>query len=247
MKDMSSPGTLEHVADGQAGPMTEDDGRLRYVTRLLGGQPGLNLALFGTFLFLINVQGVLNGPSGWWILLEALASIVVLKIYLAAYKRWIPNYYRQRFGHVEASSISAKQFGILLSVLVALLFVGWPAAHYLDPTVSRFDIRIHQAISDPERQINLMPSFYWAVLFVISLRRNASSLEIRRSFFLLGGLLGFASIALLPTWHPELGGVRLWQILNTGGLGLSFIVLGLYDHITLIRLLPRSIAEGDDE
>jgi hypothetical protein len=41
--------------------------------------------------------------------------------------------------------------------------------------------------------------------------------------------------------------VEVWKILNTGGFGLSLIATGLYDHIILVRTLPKRVPEGDDE
>ncbi len=38
-----------------------------------------------------------------------------------------------------------------------------------------------------------------------------------------------------------------WKVLNAGGIGLSLMAMGLYDHVVLIRALPKRVAEGDDE
>jgi hypothetical protein len=37
----------------------------------------------------------------------------------------------------------------------------------------------------------------------------------------------------------------LWRTLNAGSLGFSFIAWGLYDHFTLVRMMPKKIAVHD--
>jgi hypothetical protein len=238
--------TLEQQVDGHAsGEVTVDHERLRYVTRLLADQPGLNTALLGTFLFL---EEILDLVSGWWTLLAGLAMLVGFKSYLAASKRWIPEYYQRRFGSVQAarkpwSKWDALFFLAFLMLLLVWIFLGQPIAHYLDPVASR----LHKLISDPGREINLWPSLLWAVLFCGSLRGHMSSIERQRLYFMLLGMIGFGSVASYAIWHPEAKQLGLWKILNAGGLGLSLIAMGLYDHIVLVRALPKRVAEGDDE
>ncbi len=152
-----------------------------------------------------------------------------------------------RFGSVQPHELSAGQFAILLSILVALLFVGQPIAHCLDPRVSMFVHQAHLMISDPAHQINLWPSFLWIVLFLSSLRWRMRNAERPQLYFFLGGLVGFASIAIYAAWNPDAKQLRLWKVLNAAGFGLSLIAMGLYDHIFLVRALPRIVADGDDE
>jgi hypothetical protein len=142
--------------------------------------------------------------------------------------------------------MSAKQFAFFLAIIVVLLFVGLPLARYVDPKVSSFGGSLHLMIHDPTHQIDLSPSFLWMVCFLGSLRRPRGAGVQRMPFFLVG-LFGSASIALYPMWHPDVTQVGLWRILNAGGVGFSFIAIGLYDHITLVRALPKRASEHDDE
>ena len=220
--------------------LSVDHERLKYVTGLLGSQQqGLNTVLFGTFVFLM--EGPFIWPRGRAIDLACWAGLVV---FVAAWRRWIPKYYQKRFGHVQAHEMSAKQFAILLLVFVSLFFFGQTIARYLDPVASSFLGSVHMRMSDPSHQINLVPSFFWlASLFAGLLwRRRIDSLWLG---FL--GLLVFLAIALFPMWHPGAERLVMWKILNAGGFGLSLMAMGLYDHIVLVRALPKRVAEGADE
>jgi hypothetical protein len=242
----------EQPQDGDSlGNVPVDHERLRYVTKLLGSPPALNMALLGTLLFFGNVIA-LGWPSGWWTLLEALAIVVFGRTYLPAYERWIPEYYQKRFGSVQAarkpwSKWDALFFLAFLLAFLVLLFVGEPSTHYLGPVASSFLGHLHTMISDPARQINLFPSVFWVLLFCGSLRWHMSSVERQKLYFILFGMIGFASIVCYAMRHPDAKQLVLWKILNAGGFGLSFIALGLYDHIVLVRALPKTVREGNDE
>jgi len=94
------------------------------------------------------------------------------RIYLAD---WIPEYYKQRFGSVQAARKPVSKWSALffLALLVLLLI-----AQYFDPVASR----LHLMISDPARQINLWPSILWAVLLCGSLGWHMSSIERQRVY-----------------------------------------------------------------
>jgi hypothetical protein len=228
------------------GEMLVDHERLRYVTRIYGGQQGLYTALLGVTLLFVELEDAWKA-EGLWGFLDFLVAMAGLWFYLAAYQRWIPKYYEKRFGHVEPREPSAKQSAIFVGVIVALLFFGRSFAHRIDPVISSFGDRLHVMISDPAHQINLCPSFFWTGLFVINLGRKLQNIERQNLSFLLCGTLGFSSVVLIAMWHPDARQAGLWRALNAGGIGLSFIVLGLYDHITLVRMLPKRVEEGDDE
>ncbi len=125
--------------------------------------------------------------------------------------------------------------------------LGQPLVHYLDPVASSFQGHLHMMISDPARQINLWPSIFWVMLLCGSLRWHTSSIERQRLYFLLVGMIGFASIVYYAIWHPAVKQLGVWKILNAGGFGLTLIALGLYDYVVLVRALPKRVAEGRDE
>jgi len=239
--------------DGDSiGKMKADHERLRYVTKLLGSHQGLYMALLGTMIFFMNTGEILqHWVSRWSILLAALATVALeiggMKILVAA-DSWIPDYYQRRFGSVQAARAPLSKWNALsclalLLTLLVLLFLGRPIAHYFDPVASH----LHMMISDPDRQINLWPSVYWAVLLFGSSRWNMSGIERKRLYFMLVGMISFASIVSYAILHPEAKELDLWKLLNAGGFGLSLIALGLYDYIVLVRALPYKIAEGGDE
>ncbi len=221
--------------------LVDEHERLGYVTRLLGSPPGLNTALLGALLFLVNAEESLHWLNGWWRLLAVLAWLALLvggwRIYLAD---WIPEYYKQRFGSVKAARKPASKWSaVFFLVLLVLLLI----AQYFDPVASR----LHLMISDPARQINLWPSAFWVMLLCSSVRWHMSSIERQKLYFILLGMIGFASIVSYAIWHPDAKQLGLWKLLNAGGLGLSLVALGLYDYIVLVRALPKKVAEGDDE
>ncbi len=126
---------------------------------------------------------------------------------------------------------------------LVLLLIGWPIAYYIDPGASH----LHTMISDPGRQINLWPSLLWMGVFFSSVRWHMPSVERQRLFVLLGGVVALSSIAVYGILHPDARQVGLWKVLNAGEIGLSLMVMGLYDHIVLIRALPKRVADGGDE
>ena len=155
---MPSPLTVEQQSDkrptGKCRLTTNGSGMSAYGSS--GSQQGLNTALVGMLLLLAEI----SNPGGWWDLLALPASLLGIKIYLAASERWIPAYYQQRFGSVQAtrkpwSKWDALLFLAFLVLLFVWIFFGQPIAHYLDPMASR----LHILISDPGRQINLWPFF----------------------------------------------------------------------------------------
>lgn len=239
---MPSQVILEQQTDSPANrEVPVDRERLRYVTRLLGSQPGLNTALIGTFVFFLSAEKVLNG---WWSLLAWVAALVGLRIYFVADQRWMPKYYQQRFGSVRAAREPWSKWDALLGLaFLVLLVIGWPIAHYFNPIASRLLGNLHTMISDPAGQIDLSPSLLWIAAFYGSLRFRMR----QRLYFVVVAMIGFASFVFYAVWYPEAKELGLWKILNAGGLGLSLIALGLYDYLSLVLLLPKRVEEGDDE
>lgn len=239
--EISSSTGLEHVNPLSGSESGIDRERLRYVTRLLGTQQGLSTALFGLYLFFADGGDIYGGPlRGWW---PTLARLSAIAIYAIAVKQWIPRYYQNRFGFVEAQESGGKWFGLLLLAIVVLIFIGQPLGHYLDLIASR----VHTTISDPRGRVDLFAPFLWIALFLGNLRWRLRSWERTQLCFLFIGTVIFSFVAVCPIWLPEVQQAGLWKVLNAGGLGLSLTAMGLYDHIVLVRTLPKGIAEGDDD
>lgn len=241
-----SPATSEQSHAHTNGEAPVDRERLTYVTRLLGAQQGLRSILLGTLLFWAGANTIWHWhwASGWVGGITSLAGIVV---FARAWQRWIPRYYEKRFGHVERPEMSGKHFGIFLLVLLGLAVFGQPIANYFEPWVSTFLGNVHLLISDPANQVNLSAPSLWIAMFASSLLWPPKGVGRRRLCFEFASLVGFASIALFPTWHPNAEKLGLWKVLNAGGFGLSLIAMGLYDHMVLVLALPKRVAEGDDE
>ena len=68
-----------------------------------------------------------------------------------------------------------------------------------------------------------------------------------KMYFLASGALAWAFAAFYPMWHPDATHPALCKFLNEGWMGLSFIAWGLYDHLTLVRLMPRRIDNYKDD
>ena len=132
--------------------------------------------------------------------------------------------------------MTAKGFGFFMLLLLGLFLVSLFFGHNLDSFISAASNRIHTMISDPNHQINLWPPLSWMVMFFLSLVSRYRGID---PLLLFLGMVVFVFIALIAVWNPSVRQVALWRVLNTGGLGLTFMALGLYDHIRLLVALPR--------
>jgi hypothetical protein len=66
-------------------------------------------------------------------------------------------------------------------------------------------------------------------------------------FFLASSALAWAITGLYALRHADAVHFTLWKFLNNGWLGLSFIALGLYNHYTLVRLMPQRIENEEHD
>jgi hypothetical protein len=220
-----------------------DQDRLRYVSRTLGAQQGLYLIVFGAGLLPIELREVLPPIARAWSPLTALAYFAECAFIWTTYTRLIPRYYQRRFGHVELKEPSAKGFAVFLLMVFVLFFFGQALARRLDPMISDVVARVHMAISDPDRRVNLWPPFFWMTMILTGLRRQPGKIEFQRLSFLSAMLIIFTSVALYPKWHPDAQQLGIWSVMNAGWLGISLMVLGVYDHLTLLLLLPKRTEE----
>jgi hypothetical protein len=225
-----------------------DPKRLRYVTEnfhILQSQ-GLNLVVLGLMFLEFRIEEVLGGRWPWWWDLLFLAGCV-------AGIRYIPRYYRHRFGWIEprTSNLSNKLLFVLIPVFLILLFFGTNIGRFADAVAARVGDRLHEMISDPTHRANLNPILWW--LWFLSMDLTAPLWRSRRVddhalYISCVGVLFWSVVILYPPLrYPEIMQFTIWKILNAGWLGISFIALGLYGHLTLVRLLPKRIHEEDGD
>ena len=212
--------------------------RLRYVTEHFYQLQGLTLVGLGGALLV--PEGFLDilPLRGW---LRALTVLVLAAAFIATL-RYLPKYYRCRFGWIEPRSMTNRQFVFLLLGLLALLFFGRPIGHHADSIIADIQFMI------PAHPVTFSPAALWLFLLCVSFRKNLCQEELYRMYFMASGALGWALVALYPIWNPDAMHPALWRLLNAGWLGVSLIALGLYDHLTLVRLMPERIEnpEADD-
>jgi amino acid transporter len=221
---MNSAATAEVLPDRR---------RLTYIAENFTALQGLNSVALGAMLVASEIVGL--HESKFPLLGAGGALLVVMVLLLVAMIRWIPRYYEKRFGRVEPRRESYPQLVILLGV-VAIAAIALVA----------FNTRIHLVISDPGRQVELLPLILWTLgMFneVSRWRRSGWS----RMGFLLTCTLAWVLLVLLQVWHPETRQTDWWKILNATSFGLGMIALGLYDHFTLVRLLPKRVEKADSE
>jgi hypothetical protein len=73
---------------------------------------------------------------------------------------------------------------------------------------------------------------------------NVRTIDPYARYFRPLGLVASLVLALLPLQFPDCKQSLARRTLNVGAPGLTLIVLGVYDHMTLLQLLPK---DGDDE
>lgn len=232
------------MADHAANPVRTDGSpaaaRLKFITALVAGQP-LILIPIGAMCFVQDVGDALQGGRGAITRVTVDAAVVATAIAGIVSFRYLPKYYRSRFGCVQAKEPSAKWFAIFLAVLVFLLFFGRGIAQVLDPLILEATGSVHRAMSDPSQRINLLPVFLWLI------PRWWKQNDQNAFLFTCCGTLCSLSIALYPIWHQTAIQSVLWKALNAGATGLTVISWGVYYHITLLRLVPRQLVEDRDE
>jgi ATP/ADP translocase len=162
---------------------------------------------------------------------------------------YVPRYYRSRFGSVEPLSPSNRNAVIFLLVLLALGLFGGPLARYLDSVlVPQASNEIHSMISDPDHRTNLLPVVFWIVLLCARLFRRSRFASYLDVSFDLACLLFWAfALVFYPLRHPDVTRLTFWKVLNVGWFGISMIMAGLYDHLTLVELVPRRARERNNE
>jgi hypothetical protein len=220
--------------------------RLRYVTENFQRLQGLERVALGVIFLVPPMGGVDWLPApGWAQQLLTVALMLAWLRYTLKYQDYIPEYYRTRFGWVRprvSGRITRRQIIACLLFFAALLFFGRSIGRFADSIIAD----IHLDLSDPGREIRLYPVVLWLLTLYGSLRWPLQREDSYRLSFMFLGLSIFVAVALSPAWHPGVRQFVLWKALNAESWGLSFIAIGLYDHMTLVRLMPRRIVEDAD-
>jgi len=214
--------------------------RLRYVTENFESLQGLKSVGTWSFLFLLEIEHVPGVVLPWWVWLLSFG------LFFAAF-RYVPKYYERRFGSVESRVAPIHPFvAILVLIFVVMLFL-WPVlARYANPVVAEVGNMAHEVsnvahrvISDPDHRANLLPVLYWLALLCGGISTRQRFVRLRMVLFFACFLLLWTSVlAFLPLRHPEVTQQTLWRILNAGWFGISMILIGLYEHLTLVHFLP---------
>lgn len=206
--------------------------RLRYITENFQSLQGLTWVALGAVFFLTSSEDVSGIALPWWL------GLLIVPLGIAAF-RYIPKYYEQRFGSVEPRYPSNTHAVIFLIVILVLAFCGRSIGRYADSVVPQVSNKIHGMISDPDHRANLSPILFWVVLvFAGPSRRPKDLVRVRLAFDFACLLLWIVVSAFFPLRHPDVTHLTLWRILDAGWLGISMILVGLYEHLTLLRLVP---------
>jgi len=219
--------------------------RMRDITR--GFQSlqfgGLTWAALGLAFFVFDIidffphrleRGVLMVAA----VVSALASI-----------RYFPKYYERRFGRVEPptsrprmSRRGAITFLVLAALTVPFLLsvfvIGPIIAHRADAVIGSTSEELHVLIQDPEHLVRFGPILYWA-LFACSSRWRRDSEDGREVVFYTLGAFFWLVFFLYPLSHPAAAQLLLWKVVSAGWFGITFMAMGLYQHMRVVLLLPR--------
>lgn len=218
-----------------------DPEQLRYVTRhLQTSQQGLTGAVIGVGVFLAETADLYTLNRATSLVIDVFEAVALVAVF-----RLVPRYYERRFGCVEPSAPSNKAIAVFFAVMLALLVFGRDLAGFLDPILARASYRLYLLISDPTHQVKPYALLFWIVLVCVSISGRSRRMDRYSTHFQLFGLIASAFVALCPLVRPQVMQSMLWRVLNAGSLGISFIALGLYDHFTLLQLLPKPATEDE--
>lgn len=229
---------INQFMDARAHVDTEtsvDPVRLRFLTENFASLQGLNQVVLGVVFLLQPMEEALHvycksWPIPWW-----LTSDILVAVCIAAF-RWVPNYYQRRFGCVEQRSPSNRQVVIFLLALIVLFVFKHRIDLMISAIAQRF--RFH-------RGSGLL--LFWIAILCTDFLRRPRQVDKHRVYFLACVILACFVVVLYPLWNPHGPHVQLWQFVNSCAFGISLVVLGVFDHLTLVRLLPQPIPDSDNE
>jgi hypothetical protein len=215
-----------------------DPEQLRYVTEHFNSLQGLTWVVFGTMFMLEDITLRL----GWLSDVPLFGPFLLFGLVVVAI-RYVQGYYRRRFGWVEPRTPSNKQVVIFVVVMLVPLIFGRDIEHSSATSL----VQYVQSKFHPAHQVNLWAAAGWMLFLCLSLRRHPQQEERHRTYFLLLGTIAWSLVALSPLWWPDVTQLMFWKILSAEGIGLSLVAVGIYDHMTLARLLPQRIPQDANE
>jgi hypothetical protein len=193
----------------------------------------LNAATVAAYLLLLDLAR-LSGKGYSRPIFDVLLIAGFVAVFASV--KYAPRYYRWRFGFIEERVAppdwSLKSvLGILVWVWVFSVAVVGGGFSHLEP-----------------KGIDLEPLILLTALLVYMSLSRPTLMSVRLPY-LIPALLAVAGVTLFPLWYiADHSQLVLWSGLNRGLIPFFIFVMGLGDHIMLLRLMPKRVAldeEGD--
>ena len=206
---------------------TFDPDRLRLVTQHFRDLQGLSWVAIGLFEVFITNDALWSTGSVFLDLAEVGAAFGAL----IAAVIFIPRYYRWRFGwsepcqgvrHPTGDWLLAGSIGL---VGIVVVLVAWNYGN---------GIKV------------MFPVVLLALLCYVSLSR--STIVLLRRGYAIPIFLGAAFLTLYPILSPGTAThLAFWKSMERNVIWLVFVAMGLGDHILLLRLMPKRVADDGGE
>jgi len=195
--------------------------KIRYLTEHFRQLQGLDSVVFGAFWAFYELV-----PWGPWVFLW----FVVLGIGLACSRcDYFEEYYQRRFGWNEPPKnreLESNGHLVSFAVVLALIVLRW----------------LGNKIGCPELWLRTIVLFG----FVCDLGWSRQRFVNPRNAYLLPAILAVIFVYTYPTLHPpDSAHTAFWKALTDLVMPVFLIVVGLCDHLLLLRLMPKRISEDD--
>jgi len=221
------------------GPDQERLRRLHYVTKNFNDLQGLMTAALGIEFLAFRISDL--HINSWLSFLMSVFGIVVGFIAL----RRLPEYYERRLGQVEQQLGPMTRgdaigcLGFIVGLFVLVVFSG-PLGRFFSFIWTVINDHLNAMFAVTDRRLNFLPIFCWLMVLVMNIPfRHLHRVDLRRTSLWLSGTLVWSAIMLLPLHRPNLVNLTWWKVLDDSWLWISFIIIGVYNHFTLLWLLPR--------
>jgi hypothetical protein len=213
-----------------------DPQRLRYITEHFHSLQGLTWVVMGASILVVSVDEIYGYR------LPNLVWRMLLWVPVVATARYIRRYYQRRFGWIEPRGPSNTEAVTFLVAFPVLLFFGRDIAYW----GGLIGDVMQSMIPDPAHHVTVAPVLVWFVFFCANIRHHTEQEDLYRIYFFGSGMLVWTLLALYPLWNPYVLPTGVWKSLNAGWLGITMIAIGLYGHMTLVRLMPQGVVEDND-